>query len=194
MISIFFLFVLFFQQRTPVFCHRTLVLPMTPQVRHVFLRHYSFTPIRIKYTWGIHTACLGSPYGLYLLMLAAGPLFSYEGGDMHYHDLLPGYPPVLCLSLSNRFIHWKQSYHYAKFVVADRTAVTTKLASWRLSIFSVSRQSATAQISEQKHRTVTEIEWCELSHWGRVTHICVGNLTIIGSDNGLSPGRRQAII
>ena len=33
----------------------------------------------------------------------------------------------------------------------------------------------------------------ELTHWGRVTHICVGNLTIIGSDNGLSPGRRQAI-
>ena len=27
-----------------------------------------------------------------------------------------------------------------------------------------------------------------------LTHICVGNLTIIGSDNGLSPGRRQAII
>ena len=25
-------------------------------------------------------------------------------------------------------------------------------------------------------------------------HICVGKLTIIGSDNGLSPGRRQAII
>ena len=33
-----------------------------------------------------------------------------------------------------------------------------------------------------------------LTHLGRVTHICVGNLTIIGSDNGLSPGRRQAII
>ena len=33
-----------------------------------------------------------------------------------------------------------------------------------------------------------------LTHWGRVTHICVGKLTIIGSDNGLSPGRRQAII
>ena len=32
-----------------------------------------------------------------------------------------------------------------------------------------------------------------LTHWGRVTHICIGNLTIIGSDNGLSPGRRQAI-
>ena len=33
-----------------------------------------------------------------------------------------------------------------------------------------------------------------LNHWGRVTHICVSKLTIIGSDNGLSPGRRQAII
>ena len=33
-----------------------------------------------------------------------------------------------------------------------------------------------------------------LTHWGRVTHICVGNLTIIGSDHDLSPGRRQAII
>ena len=33
-----------------------------------------------------------------------------------------------------------------------------------------------------------------LTHWGRVTHICVGNTTIIGADNGLSPDRRQAII
>ena len=32
-----------------------------------------------------------------------------------------------------------------------------------------------------------------LTHWGQVMHICVGNLTIIGSDNGLSPCRRQAI-
>ena len=33
-----------------------------------------------------------------------------------------------------------------------------------------------------------------LTHWGQVTHICVSKLTIIGSDNGLSPGRRLAII
>ena len=33
----------------------------------------------------------------------------------------------------------------------------------------------------------------DLTHWGLVTHICVGNLTIIGSDNGLAPGRRQDI-
>ena len=33
-----------------------------------------------------------------------------------------------------------------------------------------------------------------LTHWGRVTHICVSKLTSIASDNSLSPGRRQAII
>ena len=33
-----------------------------------------------------------------------------------------------------------------------------------------------------------------LTHWGRVMHICINNLTNIGSDNGLSPGQRQAII
>ena len=33
-----------------------------------------------------------------------------------------------------------------------------------------------------------------LTHWGRVTHICVSKLNIIGSDNGLPPDRRQAII
>ena len=33
-----------------------------------------------------------------------------------------------------------------------------------------------------------------LTHLARVTHICVGKLLIIDSDNGLSAGRRQAII
>ena len=33
-----------------------------------------------------------------------------------------------------------------------------------------------------------------LFRWGRVTHICIVKLTIIVSDNGLSPERRQAII
>ena len=54
-----------------------------------------------------------------------------------------------------------------------------------------------------KHHTrISQLQLCEaekittstLTHWGRVTHICVGKLTIIGSDNGLSPERPQAII
>ena len=34
----------------------------------------------------------------------------------------------------------------------------------------------------------------ELTLWGQATHIFVSKLTIIGSDNGSSPGRRQAFI
>ena len=37
------------------------------------------------------------------------------------------------------------------------------------------------------------MQWC-LTHWGRVTHICVGKITIIVSNNGLLTERRQAII
>ena len=33
-----------------------------------------------------------------------------------------------------------------------------------------------------------------LTHWGRMTHICIIELTIIGSNNGLMPGQRQVII
>ena len=44
--------------------------------------------------------------------------------------------------------------------------------------------------------TLFVIHWvqCILTHWGRMMHICVSNLTIIGSDNGLLPGQCQAII
>ena len=41
------------------------------------------------------------------------------------------------------------------------------------------------------HRSRNMVNFNSLS---RMTHICVSKLTIIGSDNGLSPGRRQAII
>ena len=36
--------------------------------------------------------------------------------------------------------------------------------------------------------------YLDLTHWGRVMHICVSKLNIISSNNGLSPGRHQAII
>ena len=50
------------------------------------------------------------------------------------------------------------------------------------------------KISSTKWRPFCPGEDELLTHWGRVTHICVSKLPSIGSDNGLSPGRRQAII
>ena len=40
---------------------------------------------------------------------------------------------------------------------------------------------------------VNNAKWLS-THWGQVTHICASKLTNIGSDNGLSPRHRQAII
>ena len=45
-----------------------------------------------------------------------------------------------------------------------------------------------------KHVWCLLIFWTCLTHWGRVMHICISKLTINASDNGLSPGRCQAII
>ena len=48
-------------------------------------------------------------------------------------------------------------------------------------------------LHEHKNLRVTRPQRV-LTQGGRATQLCVGNLTIIGSDNGLSPGRRQAVI
>ena len=48
--------------------------------------------------------------------------------------------------------------------------------------------------AKYQSKTNTVNKNIHLTHWDRVTHICVSNLAIIGSDNGLSPGRRQAVI
>ena len=45
------------------------------------------------------------------------------------------------------------------------------------------------------HTTIDSIIFIlTITHKGRVTHICFSKLIIIGSDNDLSAGRRQAII
>ena len=41
--------------------------------------------------------------------------------------------------------------------------------------------------------STTSLNIFYLTHWGQVAHICVSKVIFIGSDNGLSPGRRQAI-
>ena len=49
-------------------------------------------------------------------------------------------------------------------------------------------------LTEKEKGLVSTLKPYHLTHWDRVTHICVNKLAIIGSDNGLSPGRRQAIL
>ena len=54
----------------------------------------------------------------------------------------------------------------------------------------------TNEVQQNVRESVKAGNWSRkiLTHWGRVTHRCVSKLNIMGSNNGLSPGRRQAII
>ena len=61
----------------------------------------------------------------------------------------------------------------------------------------ITTKTATDFSSQWRTIRITTIRGASLwmlTHWGRVTHICVGKQTTIGSDNGLSPGRRQTTI
>ena len=79
---------------------------------------------------------------------------------------------------------------FSDCLVACQT-VSHHISHITLELFSVGR---VVQICEHDWQHEYFVLENGLTHWGRVTHICVGKLTIIGSDNGLSPGRRQAII
>ena len=69
-----------------------------------------------------------------------------------------------------------------KHVRVDRNWITSMYTSW------------TPNLRWNVHHYFLSDKSVLLTHWGRVTHICVIKPIIIGSDNGLSPGRRQAII
>ena len=78
--------------------------------------------------------------------------------------------------------------------------ITIKFWSWAIYFNECSSQILSAYIlichfciNAPGHKNI-DTRFLYLTYWGRVMHICVSKLTIIGSDNGLSPGRRQAII
>ena len=85
-------------------------------------------------------------------------------------------------------------FHYSEWLFLNnilKISLVRHLANYTFrnhcSVLPISRDVFTPQ--NAKIRPIA----CLLTHWGRVTHICVSNLTLIGSDN-LAPNRRQAII
>ena len=48
--------------------------------------------------------------------------------------------------------------------------------------------------ADKLNLSLSYLQMSYLTYWGPVTYICISKLTIIGSDNGLLPSRRQAII
>ena len=62
---------------------------------------------------------------------------------------------------------------------------------WSLHMFSLCSWLLLMHLITDFHHLL--LHWIP-THWGRVTHICVGNLTIIGPNNGLLPGSCKGII
>ena len=71
----------------------------------------------------------------------------------------------------------------------------TDLTSWKVRVSGIYRKIWLMCDKWIVTLPVLEYRYCfYLTHWGRVTYISFSKLAIIDSDNGLSPGQRQAII
>ena len=98
---------------------------------------------------------------------------------------LPSVPPttpMLFPWVSN--INWKPS-------TLAMTTLSSLAAPQIVYVTSCDTTNATQGSGEQyKYSKRLLLYGPVLTHWGRVTHICVCKLTIIDSDNGLSPGAK----
>ena len=106
----------------------------------------------------------------------------------------------------HHWLHWKLSFW--QLPVQPVMIISSKWRHFRFSVavgcynsWAYARCSDCSSLGEISlwNGTVTLMMLADalttsLTHWGRVAHICVGNLGIIDLGNGLSPGRRQAII
>ena len=104
--------------------------------------------------------------------------------DCFVHQLLQAVHFCPFVSWTNRWIPFKRATNTDSVSVPLRHHVCIFLlrTTWNTLHYKYTLISKASAVSEL------------LTHWGRVTHICVSKLTTIASDNGLSPGRRQAII
>ena len=90
--------------------------------------------------------------------------------------------------LSMLGLKWIHIVLFVNFSVLDISAITGE------TLRSTEQLKLQWQLSNTNVIFNEKTEETDLTHWGRVTHICLVKLIIIGLGNGLSPGRRQAII
>ena len=123
--------------------------------------------------------------------------------------------------LSHIFVHFGQKYILSAYILSTMCVdwdplhlsllvfsyITTDSASMQELVMKDKNNSFTILVSVVKRtlgmyylsifynpRNILLSLLTYLTHWGRATHICVSKQTNTGLDNGLSPGRRQAII
>ena len=109
-----------------------------------------------------------------------------------------GEPPVIDEKSSNAGSNSMSWRHHEIFLILYQCEINQSLLASKVSKRSMLSHSKTHNFQQNAHRNKNDkrsmVSFVCLSHLGRVTYICVSKLTIIGSDNGLSPGRCQSII
>ena len=90
-------------------------------------------------------------------------------------------------------ISLKYNIYILKVLIDDKSAMFQEMA-WCYQATSHYLKPSWNNVDQDLWYYVASLDYDGLTHWGRARDICVGNLTTIGSDNGLSPGRRQAIV
>ena len=106
---------------------------------------------------------------------------------------------ITCSADHNEILHTSQQWHCRDMCKISLWLDDPVLNQSTRNFYRISNSIEIQLAGRAPRACITITTWCchntsFLTHWGLVTHICVSKLTIIGSDNGLSPGRRQAII
>ena len=113
---------------------------------------------------------------------------SYQHTENHTFDNLLGLKRCIFIKFE-RYVHngcnGINGHQYTSFL-SIKLSMPRILSAVRYSLFIWNHLTFRAPIS---HELVT----CILTHWCRVMHICIGNLTIIGLDNGLLPDQCHVI-
>ena len=105
-------------------------------------------------------------------------------------------------------IKWRHIGTFNGFFLAENICIFITISTQCLPHSLISSKQVTSHYLNQwwstslTHIYITRPWWVNqpmlglllLTHWGRVTHVCIDKLTLIGWDNALSPGWRQAII
>ena len=114
---------------------------------------------------------------------------------MNGRDLTSGYYHALFCILPTASFCWESIDGVSLFYFASLPQLPLLWrATWCQLMHRVRWQNTVLSHQDKKHCIHTNDSGRCLTHWGWVTHICTRKLTIIGSDAGLSPGRRQVII
>ena len=112
---------------------------------------------------------------------------------MHIQDT-----PLLQWSVYVNRGYWRLSPDHVLCSFSENTSVCTLYMLFERYLYTWQKGSLNLPLIIQRSPlTLSEFDYTvvhKLTHWGRVTHIYVSRLTIIGSENGLPPDRRQAII